>query len=127
MSKHISESDYLKSFLCFSLLGTYKELYPEQFPPLELNQVYDRGQRPGERINPVDQPDIVNRLADGKEHQHPHRAPADEHDQHGHHWLSQSPCHGGRRMGEAAQAVEESAYCRPAGAVTDDLRIAVEE
>ena len=69
----------------------------------------------------------MNRLAECKQDGHAHRAPADQHHQHGRHGFAQAAHHGGSRMAEPAQAVEEGTYHGAAGAVSDDFRIAVEQ
>lgn len=65
-------------------------------------------------------------LPDGHQHQHPDGAPADQHDQHGHHGLAQAPEHGGGHVGKAQQAEEQGANPAPEHPVGDDVGVLVE-
>ena len=93
----------------------------------QADHIHDGGQRPGKGINPVDNPDLMHGLPQREKDRHPHRAPAQQHDDHRRHRFPQPAHHGGSRMAEPAQAVEEGAYHGAAGAVSDDFRIAVEQ
>ena len=62
----------------------------EEVEPAETDEIDYGGQGPGKRVYPVDQTDIMEDLSDGEQEKYTHSTPADEHDQHGNHWFSES-------------------------------------
>ena len=98
---------------------------PSEVPQVE--QIDNGTERPGDRVDPDRQQDIVVNLSDRHQRHHTHSAPAGQHDYGRHHRLAYPPHHGGAYMRKAAEAEEKAADLSAQRAVMNDLRIRVKE
>ena len=72
-----------------------------------IDQVDDGADAPGQRISPVNKPDLAAQIHDGDDIGDPDHTPYGQHDAHGDEGLACPPAYGGHGMGEGQQAVEQ--------------------
>ena len=88
-----------------------------------IEQVDDRAEGPGDRVDPDREHDVVIDPADGQERHHTHGTPAGQHDHRRDDRLSDTAHDRGAYVRKAAEAEEQAAGLAAQCPVADDLRI----